>query len=528
MQTPRNKANRSLSHWGLPEKVLKLYGDKGVREMFQWQAECLSMEGVLSGRNVIYSAPTSAGKTLVAELLLLKCILERHKKVIMILPFVSIVHEKVNYLQSLFESVGIKVGGFMGGHAPPGGLLSVDMAICTIEKANSLINRTLEEGTVDQIGMVIVDELHMIGDHHRGYLLELLLTKLRYVCQRYQPKDVVCENKQLQVLGMSATLPNLSTLAKWLNATLYQTDFRPVPLQEMVKIGNSLYNYDFEVIQTIPSSEMATEDDEIAEICSRQVIDRHSVLIFCPTKAWCEKLATTLALHKSFQNDTITLDRAGLNSVFEQLHRTQVGVDSVLAKTLRSGIAFHHAGLTFDEREIIEGGFRQYSIRVLVATSTLSSGVNLPARLVIVRTPIFHQRLLDIMMYKQMIGRAGRKGVDDKGESILVCKPNEKPKVISLLKSDAKPVKSCLGRPQTTLVKGLSASDAGSELVALKRAVLEVIVNGTALLEQEIQQYLECTLLYTELLEDKGEHSSGTTRVHDSTICNVNVHDLIH
>lgn len=484
--------------------------------MFQWQAECLSMEGVLSGQNIIYSAPTSAGKTLVAELLLLKCILERRKKVIMILPFVSIVHEKVSYLQSLLESVGVKVGGFMGGHAPPGGLVSVDMAICTIEKANSLINRTMEEGTADQLGMVIVDELHMIGDHHRGYLLELLLTKLRYVCQGYQLNKPAAshENKLLQILGMSATLPNLNTLARWLNAVLYQTDFRPVPLQEMVKIGKNLYNNDFEIIEKIPSNEMATDDDEIAEICSKRVIDGHSVLIFCPTKAWCEKLATTLALHQSFQKETITFDRARLNSVLEQLNRTQVGVDSVLAKTLKNGIAFHHAGLTFDEREIIEGGFRQCLIRILVATSTLSSGVNLPARLVIVRTPIFHQRLIDIMMYKQMIGRAGRKGVDDKGESILVCKPAEKPKVISLLKTDAKPVKSCLGRPpHTTLVKGLPHSDMpGSELAALKRAVLEVIVNGTALLEQDIQHYLKCTLLYTELVLDneEGENSSGT------------------
>lgn len=72
-------------------------------------------------------------------------------------------------------------------------------------------------------------------------------------------------------------------------------------------------------------------------------------------------------------------------------------------------------GLTFDERDVLEGAFRHGMVRVLAATSTLSSGVNLPARRVIIRTPTFNGHLLDPLTYKQMAGRAGRKGVDTTG-----------------------------------------------------------------------------------------------------------------
>lgn len=70
----------------------------------------------------------------------------------------------------------------MGSHAPARGFVSVDIAVCTIEKANSLLNRLLEENKVlSSLGIVVIDEMHMIGDPHRGYLLELCLTKIRYI-----------------------------------------------------------------------------------------------------------------------------------------------------------------------------------------------------------------------------------------------------------------------------------------------------------------------------------------------------------
>ena len=91
---------RFISSWNLPPSVVNEYRKKNVTEMFEWQCECLKNPKVLfDGANLVYSAPTSAGKTLVSEILLIKNIVERKKKALFILPFVSVVREKMFYLQ---------------------------------------------------------------------------------------------------------------------------------------------------------------------------------------------------------------------------------------------------------------------------------------------------------------------------------------------------------------------------------------------------------------------------------------------
>ncbi|XP_047419090.1 LOW QUALITY PROTEIN: DNA polymerase theta [Sciurus carolinensis] len=499
-----------LANWGLPKAVLEKYHSFGVKKMFEWQAECLLLGQVLEGKNLVYSAPTSAGKTLVAELLILKRVLEMRKKALFILPFVSVAKEKKYYLQSLFQEVGIKVDGYMGSTSPSGHFSSLDIAVCTIERANGLINRLIEENKMDLLGMVVVDELHMLGDSHRGYLLELLLTKICYITQKSASSQADLASplyNAVQIVGMSATLPNLELVASWLNAELYHTDFRPVPLLESVKIGNSIYDSSMKLVREFqPMLQVKGDEDHVVSLCYETVRDNHSVLLFCPSKKWCEKLADIIArefykLHhqaeglvKPSEFPPVILEQKGLLEVMDQLKRSPSGLDVVLQNTVPWGVAFHHAGLTFEERDIIEGAFRQGLIRVLAATSTLSSGVNLPARRVIIRTPIFSGRPLDILTYKQMVGRAGRKGVDTMGESILVCKNSEKSKGIALLQGSLKPVCSCLQRRE------------GEEVTAsMIRAILEVIVGGVASTSQDMQTYASCTFLAASMKEGKQE-----------------------
>lgn len=350
-----------LANWGLPEAVLEKYHSFGVKKMFEWQAECLLLGQVLEGKNLVYSAPTSAGKTLVAELLILKRVLEMRKKALFILPFVSVAKEKKYYLQSLFQEVGIKVDGYMGSTSPPGRFSSLDIAVCTIERANGLVNRLIEENKMDLLGMVVVDELHMLGDSHRGYLLELLLTKICYVTR----KSTMCQADSaralcnaVQIVGMSATLPNLQLIASWLNAELYHTDFRPVPLLESIKIGNSIYDSSMKLVREFhPVLKVKGDEDHIVSLCYETVCDNHSVLLFCPSKKWCEKVADIIArefynLHhqperlvKSSEFPPVNLDQKSLLEVMDQLKRSPSGLDSVLKNTVPWGVAFHHAGI---------------------------------------------------------------------------------------------------------------------------------------------------------------------------------------
>ncbi|XP_076065262.1 DNA polymerase theta [Oratosquilla oratoria] len=509
-----------LGSWGLPDAILKCYEECGVQTMFPWQAECLTQPGVLDGHNLVYSAPTSAGKTLVAELLLVKKVIESGKKGIFILPFVSVAREKMNNLKKLLSVAGVRVEGFMGSQGPPGGLQRTDVAVCTIEKANNIINRLLEGKGLGDLGIIVVDELHMLGDPHRGYLLELLLTKVMYVCKKALMSEKKEESPpcQVQIVGMSATLPNIDLLAHWLDARLYTTQFRPVPLKETVKLNKSIYDSSFSKIRDIdPRLTVQGDSDQVIQLCLETVFAGYSVLVFCPTKARCEKLSENMA--KEFFNigkpDSTyapavsgrlreCLNTVGISRVLEALKNCPVGLDRILGRSIAFGTAFHHAGLTYEERDIVEGAFKNGMIKVLMATSTLSSGVNLPARRVIIRSPVFGGSLLDTLTYKQMIGRAGRKGIDDTGESVLVCQPSERHKAEHLLNAALPPVSSCLQKDNS-----LTSS--------MKRAILEVIVSGVAKSPMEVAMYSGSTMLATSLQNEQISEGNSLRRDGTST-----------
>lgn len=98
---------------------------------------------------------------------------------------------------------------------------------------------------------------------------------------------------------MSATLPNAELLTKWLNAEFYLTNFRPVELKEMIKIGNEIFDNEMNLVQNISSSPLASiitnDPDNVGQLCVETILDNSAVIVFCPSKDWCESLALHVA-----------------------------------------------------------------------------------------------------------------------------------------------------------------------------------------------------------------------------------------
>ncbi|NXT24705.1 HELQ Helicase, partial [Syrrhaptes paradoxus] len=418
--------------YGLPSKVKDLLRQfRGIETLYEWQHDCLMLESLQQRKNLIYSLPTSGGKTLVAEILILQELLCRQKNVLMILPYVAIVQEKV-WIQGL-SSFGIELGflieeyaGSKGRFPPIKRRRKKSLYIATIEKGHALVNSLIETERIDDLGLVVVDELHMLGEGSRGATLEITLAKILYT------------SKNTQIIGMSATLNNVGDLQKFLQAEYYTNNFRPVELKEYVKIRDTIYAVDSKaengftfsrLLNFKYSSNLEKADPDHIIALVTEVIPKYSCLIFCPTKKNCENVASMVCkyLKKEF--------RAHREKEKQDLIKNLKSIGNgsvcpVLKQTIPFGIAYHHSGLTNDERKSIEEAYSAGVLCLLACTATLAAGVNLPARRVILRAPYVASDFLKKNQYKQMIGRAGRAGIDSAGESILIVQEKDKHLVI--------------------------------------------------------------------------------------------------
>lgn len=292
---------------------------------------------------------------------------------------------------------------------------------------------------------------------------------------------------------MSATLPNVDLLCKWLKAEFYTTDYRPIELKEMIKIDKCIYDNKMKLIRQVSSKwneYFANDADDICELAMETIIDDGSqIIIFCPSKDWCEQLSTNLArgIYKMLKEAPILLEnvmnKERLEILTAQSKSLATGIDQMLERCIKYGCAFHHAGLTTDERDLVEMAFKEGIIKVLVATSTLSSGVNLPARRVIIRSPMFGNKIMSNLTYRQMIGRAGRKGKDVLGESVLVCSS-----------ANARMGKELISIPLKPITSSLHTDD----YAHLKRALLEIIAANVANTRDELELFLNQTLYCQE------------------------------
>lgn len=431
---------------GIPDEVRRAYEAKGLRSLYAWQGDCLLTTNVLRGQSLLYCAPTSGGKTLVAELILLKTALVLKKKVIFILPYISLVLEKEKYLQKLVSAFNranspvdrIKVKAYYGGKVIKRGSRAQIM-VCTIEKANSLINYMIQKGTYHEMGCIVVDEAHVISNSLNGYMLEILISKVKHLNSPCERGDLakVRQLVDVQLIAMSATVGNVEDMSRWLQSKLYITSFRPVPLKEHIKAGKEIFDVKGEQLRLIQTCNLRDAED-VVSLCAEGVKRGQQILVFCPSKVACYvncKLITELlsAYDVPIAEEHILSGREALATELLTAQIASGRDDKVLREAVLAGVAYHNSNLDQSERQIIEEAYKGGLIQILVATTTLAAGVNLPAGRVLITSLQLGRDPLSIGHYKQMIGRAGRAGQCQYGESFLLVKRHELPKALDLV-----------------------------------------------------------------------------------------------
>ncbi|XP_063105412.1 helicase POLQ-like isoform X2 [Cavia porcellus] len=453
-ETIASSSNDLGPFYSLPSKVRDLYVQfKGIKNLYEWQHTCLTLSCVQERKNLIYSLPTSGGKTLVAEILMLQELLCQRKDVLMILPYVALVQEKISGLSSFGIELGFFVEEYAGskGRFPPVKRREKkSLYVATIEKAHGLVNSLIETGRIGSLGLVVVDELHMIGEGSRGAILEMTLAKVLYT------------SKTTQIIGMSATLNNVQDLQTFLQAEYYSSQFRPVELKEYLKINDTIYEVDRKAESSITVSRLLPhqysdslkkmDPDHLVALVT-EVIPNYSCLIFCPSKKNCENVAEMLC--KFLNKEYLKHREQEKCELLKNLRDSSGGhLCPVLKRTVPFGAAYHHSGLTGEERKLLEGAYSAGVLCLLACTSTLAAGVNLPARRVILRAPYVAKEFLKKSQYKQMIGRAGRAGIDTVGESILILQEKDKQKVLELI---SRPPENCYSHLVQQFTKGIQA-----------------------------------------------------------------------
>lgn len=359
-------------------------------------------------KNLVLGAPTASGKTIIAALAALNCIVNRKRKVIFTCPLKALASEHFREFKKLYsKEFDVRIAISTGDLDSSSKYLSkYDLIFCTNEKIDSLTRHGAE--WLQSVGLLISDEIHEL-DSDRGATLEMVIAKMRHILP------------ELQVLALSATIPNAKEIAEWLDATLVESDFRPVELKEGILLDKTIYFPKDE-------KELDSKEEEALDALIEDTLSRgKQAMFFLNTRRNAENFAKKasqtvwkrlLPREKEFLKGVAEKAENVLESPTEQCRS--------LAKLLEKGVAFHHAGLLGKQRELVEDFFREGKIKIICATPTLAAGVNLPSFRVVIpslyRYTEYGMQRIPVREYKQMAGRAGRPKFDSSGESIIFAR----------------------------------------------------------------------------------------------------------
>lgn len=367
--------------------------------------------------NVLLGSPTGSGKTVAAELAMWWAFRERPgSKVVYIAPMKALVRERVkDWGRRLAQPMGLKLVELTGDNTPDTRTIQdADIIVTTPEKWDGISRSWQTRGYVRKVSLVIIDEIHLLaGD--RGPILEIIVSRMNFIA--------ASTKSSVRLLGMSTACANATDLGNWLGVKEglfnFRHSVRPVPLE--------LYIDGFpEVRGFCPLMQSMNRPTFLA-------IKNHSpdkpVIVFVPSRRQTRLTAKDLVNLCGMEDNPrrfLTMDEDDL-----QLNLSRVK-DDALKEAISFGIGLHHAGLVESDRQLAEELFLNNKIQILIATSTLAWGVNLPAHLVVVKgTQYYDAKIegykdMDLTDVLQMLGRAGRPQFDTSGVARILTQDSKK------------------------------------------------------------------------------------------------------
>lgn len=403
----------ALVRYAIPAEVIALWQARESETLLPLQEMAVKRHGLFEGGNLLIQAPTSSGKTFIGEMAAIETALRR-KKVVYLVPLKALAEEKYGDFHAKYTPYGLKViVSTRDRREFDADLEAGDFSIAVVvyEKLAQLLVRRPER--LAEIDLVVADELEILSDPERGAMAEILLTRVLRAGRR--------------VIGLSAVIGGADRLAAWMDARLVAHDRRPVELRYGVLhdgvFAYRTYNDLGEGREPMADSAAETPWEAMTDNVCMLARRGESVLIFVKAKHEARHGAALLA----GRVDGPAAEEA--MAALRGLERTRAR--DALLETLAHGVAFHNADLAPPERKVVEAAFRAGEVRVLVSTSTLAVGLNLPAQNVFLSAEKWrYDPRLDIpwkapllrMEYENMGGRAGRYGAGHPfGRSILVA-----------------------------------------------------------------------------------------------------------
>jgi helicase len=339
--------------------------------------------------HLVVVAPTGVGKTVIGMAAALRTVLTQHRKAAWLVPQRSLTDELDRELEQ-WRRQGLRVERLSGEYSVDiQRVRDADIWVATTEKFEAMCRASALRVALAEVGCVIVDEIHLLGDPERGPVLEALLARMRGADAR------------MRIVGLSATVSNSEQLAQWLGARLVRVAWRPSRL--VWQLPSIAANSDWNLVETARIRLAAALTGMITR-------DAGSVLVFCGSKRNVRRTALVIAASRGADITGIHPD----------------DLDQLYHVCARVGVGLHYKG--WEHKHDTENRFRARQLDVLVATTTLAAGVNLPARAVVIQDTEVGMKPIDVATVQQMFGRAGRIGTgENEGWAFMIVTENERP-----------------------------------------------------------------------------------------------------